>query len=369
MNFPGLDLFWQWSHHTAHFGGLIQTWNLDECKQALRDEAKVLVVANTALGDSILCTPLIKALSKHLGKERVGFLVKDPYRSLYENSPWIGRVYSTRGKYRGLKRLRDELASKNFRIALIANCTEPDLVPWLYWCGIKGFLRYHTRWSRFPKWFANLDCMRPPGTPDYATGHAVVNNCSMARCLGLSVEDETIEIRVHEKNPYSSTEPYFIIHPGASRESKCWPEERWIEIGKRLLEASPWRAVITGGNEERQKGSRLASSLGNRAIDFSGKLSLTQLAALTANAEMLLSGDTGPYHIAVATGCPTVTLFAPTDRGSSVEACGPWAVDHRLHRVLQTKTFGEPIGTIPIDAVWHEVEALLNFKKNKKEIQ
>jgi ADP-heptose:LPS heptosyltransferase len=365
MNFPGLDFTWQSTHHAAHKLGIIRTWDLPQCQQALHSQAKVLVVANTALGDTILCTPLLKALSNHLGAQRVGFLVKKPYRALYQHAPWIESVYSTPGKYRGLNKLRQTLAHKNYRIALIANCTEPDLIPWLYWCGIKGFLRYRTRWSRFPQWFANLHAMRPPGHPEYATGHAITNNLAMARSLGIAAEDETIELHPHEKNPYPITAPYFIIHPGASRPSKCWPTARWIHLAQRILHARPWRAVITGLQSEMHLTAPIAAALGQRALDLSGRLSLPQLTTLIAQAQLFLSGDTGPYHIAVATGCPTLTLFAPTDRGSSTEACGPWAVDLRYHRVLQTKQFGDPIDTISLDALWHQAQDLLDALAQK----
>lgn len=363
MNFPGLDFCWQHGHHLAHAIGIIQTWDLQQCRKALDEGWKVLVVANTALGDTILCTPLLKTLARNLSPQRVGFLVREPYRSLYESTSWVGSLYSTRGKYRGLKKLRTALLGENFRLALIANCTEPDLLPWLYWCGIRGFLRYRTRWSRFPQWFANRDAMRHPDAVDYATGHAVTNTLAMARSLGLTVDDERIELDVHIKNIYAFPEPYFIIHPGASRESKCWPEERWIEIGRRLLQIYPWRAVITGGATEKEKAGRVAQALGNRAIDFSGQIDLSQLAALTQQARLFLSGDTGPYHIGVATGCPTVTLFAPVDRGSSVEACGPWAVDPKKHRTVQTQTFGDPIAAIALDTVLNEVMSVLDFKE------
>jgi ADP-heptose:LPS heptosyltransferase len=86
---------------------------------------------------------------------------------------------------------------------------------------------------------------------------------------------------------------------------------------------------------------------------------LTALAEMQAEATAFLSGDTGPYHMALAVGCPTVTLFAPTDRGSSVEACGSHHADPAFHRVVQTEHFGDMASTIPYERVWTEVRALL----------
>jgi ADP-heptose:LPS heptosyltransferase len=85
--------------------------------------------------------------------------------------------------------------------------------------------------------------------------------------------------------------------------------------------------------------------------NWAGEFGLRELARRQRGAALFLSGDTGPYHLAAAVGCPTVTLFAPRDRGSSIEACGPYGVDERFHAALQTAAFNDPIESIPLDTV------------------
>jgi ADP-heptose:LPS heptosyltransferase len=96
-----------------------------------------------------------------------------------------------------------------------------------------------------------------------------------------------------------------------------------------------------------------------RASLVAGQWPLRRLAEEQARARAFISGDTGPYHLAVAVGCPTLTLFAPTDRGSSLEACGPHQADPTLHRAIQTEKLGDAITTLSLDRVWSEAEALL----------
>src|SRR5476649_2294578 len=184
MNFPGLDPFWSLGHHAARGIGIIRPWTLPQARAALDHNEKILVVATTALGDSILTTPLIETLSERLGRNRVSLLVKLPYAGLYEHDPRLGHVFTVRGKYRWAG-LQEKLEADPHRIALIANMTEPDLVPFLWQCGVRGFLRYRTRWTRFPRWMANPAMLRRPGAPDYATGHAIENNLAMAKALGV----------------------------------------------------------------------------------------------------------------------------------------------------------------------------------------
>ncbi len=184
MNFPGLDPAWSFGHHAGHALGLVRTWSLPRTRTAVEDGEKVLVVATTALGDSILTTPLIETLSEKLGRDRVSLLVKAPYAELYRGDPRLHALFTVRGKYRW-RGLREKLVADPHRIALIANMTEPDLVPFLWRCGVRGFLRYRTRWTRYPRWMANCSMLRRPEAPDYATGHAIENNLAMAAALGI----------------------------------------------------------------------------------------------------------------------------------------------------------------------------------------
>lgn len=373
MNFPGLELGWNTTHRALHTAGLIHPWDLEQTRSAIERGARVLVVASTALGDSLLCTPLLKTLGEKLGPDRVGFLVRKPFAELYEQTPWIGNVFTSRGKFRGLGDLKSQLQPANYEIALIANCTEPDLVPWLWWCGIRGFLRYRTRSSHWANWFANQEMMRQPGDPLYATGHAVENNLAMAEALGISATSRRLELfdkRVCAfsnktsgdfyvnksrtpgmSSPPVTLPPVVLIHPGASRPGKCWPLERWASIAGELKERFGCRFIITGSASEIPQAGTLQRLMPSGTENRAGEYGLCDLANQQREGSLFLSGDTGPYHLAVAVGCPTVTLFAPRDRGSSVEACGPIGVDERLHVTLQTKQFNDPIESIPLDAV------------------
>ena len=352
MNFPGLDPVYTLAHHAGHAAKLIKTWSLAETRSALDQGAKVLVVASTALGDSILTTPLVETLSVRLGPERVSMLVKAPYAELFQPDPRLHRVFHVRGKYRWGS-LEEKLDADPHRIALLANMTEPDLVPFLWRCGVRGFLRYRTRWSRFPHWMANGSMLRKPGAHDYATGHAIENNLAMAEALGIEPVTHRLSMP-HFIMPPDGSERGLLIHPGASRAIKCWPVERWAALGDALGDRFDCPIALTGDRSEHSLAARIAAAMRRRPFIMSGKLSLPALAKIESQALAFISGDTGPYHMAVAVNCPTVTLFAPTDRGSSIEACGPHQAPAEFHRALQTTMFNEPIDAISLEQVLAE---------------
>ncbi|NEA16624.1 glycosyltransferase family 9 protein [Streptomyces halstedii] len=102
-----------------------------------------------------------------------------------------------------------------------------------------------------------------------------------------------------------------VVHPGAEAAARRWPARHYSTVVRRLL-AEGFRVVVTGGPGERELAFEVARTAGLGARDvLSGGLPFDALSALIAGAACLLSGDTGPAHLAVAHGTPSVTLFGP----------------------------------------------------------
>ena len=363
MNFPGLDPLYTFTHHAGHALRIIDTWSLEETRTALGSGEKVLVVATTALGDSLLTLPLVQTLSERLGRDRVSMLVKNPYAELYQDDPRLHRVYTVRGKFRW-SGLEEKLENEPQSIALLANMTEPDLVPYLWRCGVRGFLRYRSRWTRFPRWMANTSQLRRPGAEGYASGHAIENNLAMAEALGLEPATHQMALP-HLIDTSRPRENVVMIHPGASREIKRWPVENWARLADALVERFGCSIAITGDRSEHSLAAHIAATLKSRgrAQVLAGKIPLAELARTQSRALAFLSGDTGPYHLALAVGCPTLTLFAPTDRGSSVDACGPHQAPALLHKALQTEYYDDSIQTISLERVLEEASAVIEASR------
>lgn len=352
MNFPGLDFTWAGTHHLAKGLGIIRPWSIDRARAELAKDAKVLVVASTALGDSLLTTPLVETLSHHLGRDRVSLLVRAPYADLYREDPRLHRVFTVRGKYRW-DHLAGDLRGDPHRIALLANLTEPDLVPLLWRSGVRAFLRYPTRWSCYPRWMANADAMRRPSDPGYATNHAIENNLAMAVSLGLEPVTHRLSLP-HYRAKSGAASRIVLVHPGASRPNKRWGAANWARVADSIAEKFDVAIVVTGDATEQPLAAEVIEKMKTSATNAAGILLLPALAREQSRAAAFLSGDTGPYHLALAVGCPTVTLFAPTDRGSSTEACGPHQEEAGLHRAIETGNLGDSIDTIPVEKVIEE---------------
>ncbi len=128
-----------------------------------------------------------------------------------------------------------------------------------------------------------------------------------------------------------------VIHPGAASGSRRWPAARFAEVA-RTLAAWGLPVVITGTGAERSLADQvaLAAGLGRGAV-LAGRTDLAGLAAVVAEASVVISNDTGVAHLAVAYGTPSVTLFGPV----SPDLWGPPRGSPR-HLVLWKGSGGRP---------------------------
>ena len=111
-----------------------------------------------------------------------------------------------------------------------------------------------------------------------------------------------------------------LVHPGAAAGSRRWPADRFAAVAAALA-ADGHRVVATGGPSERD----LAAAVGAEVL----APDLLGLAALVADAALVVCGDTGVAHLATAYRTPSVLLFGPTPPAE----WGPR--DRPAHRALE----------------------------------
>ncbi|MFI1003845.1 glycosyltransferase family 9 protein [Streptomyces galbus] len=101
--------------------------------------------------------------------------------------------------------------------------------------------------------------------------------------------------------------PYVVVHPGASVPARAWSPARCAQAVRALADAGH-RVVVTGGPGERELTRRVAGADG---VDLGGRTGAPELAGVLARADAVVTGNTGPAHLAAAVGTPVVSLFAP----------------------------------------------------------
>ncbi|MFE7856898.1 glycosyltransferase family 9 protein [Streptomyces sp. NPDC057403] len=148
---------------------------------------------------------------------------------------------------------------------------------------------------------------RPPAwRPDE---HERQRWCRFLRSYGIAADPD--DVRLPAPSTPSPAPGAVVVHPGAEAAARRWPVQRYAVVARRLR-AAGHRVVVTGGPAEDALVRQLAGRAGLPPGDLlCGGLPFAELSALLARAALVVSGDTGPAHLAVAHGTPTVTLFGP----------------------------------------------------------
>ncbi len=110
--------------------------------------------------------------------------------------------------------------------------------------------------------------------------------------------------------------PLILLNPntGDQLPIRQWPEERFVELGRRLLEIFPGATLaVTGTEAERGGSQRVARAIGpvHQVVSVAGDTTLRQLLTLYTLADLLVSSDCGPGHFASLTSVSVVSLFGP----------------------------------------------------------
>jgi len=169
--------------------------------------------------------------------------------------------------------------------------------------------------------------------------HSVELNLDALRRIGVQPErderwltlvpGESAEARIGQLlAEHGLADTKFVhLHPTSRWQFKCWEPEKNAALIDALA-ARGHRVVLTSGPDagELDYIARLKAAARSEVTDLSGKLSLKDLAALTARAWLFVGVDSAPMHIAAAMGTPVVALFGPS---GEIE-WGPWQVPHRV---------------------------------------
>ena len=107
--------------------------------------------------------------------------------------------------------------------------------------------------------------------------------------------------------------PLIGVHISGGRAIKQWPPERFADVARRLVETLDATIVLTGSGDDRSLVDSVSRILPvEHVIDVAGHLDLLTLAAVLERLDLLITGDTGPMHLAVGVNTPVVAVFGPS---------------------------------------------------------
>ncbi|MFZ2855011.1 MAG: glycosyltransferase family 9 protein [Rhodocyclaceae bacterium] len=291
---------------------------------------RILAISCTAIGDTLLSTPALRSLRLAYPNAQISLLLNRNYATLFANNPDIDEIIPYAGGYRRFFRLAWLLNRRRFDLALILHGNEPQATPLAYLSGADFRFKLPND-NDFRFLLSNAEPVRR--WSDFA--HGIDQRLAVAALAGGAPTDRSMTLTPSPAATISLDQrmaargiapgaPLIGFQAGASTLSRRWAADRFVELGQRLLASRPdaW-IVLTGAPGERPLAEKIAAGIGDARVWIAaGEPSLAELPALMQRLALLLTGDTGPMHMAIAVGTPVVALFAVSDWRRSGPADG-----------------------------------------------
>ena len=281
------------------------------------DYNNILIVKMSSLGDIIHALPALSVLRKTFPRAKITWAVHPAFGGLLPGKPWIDDIYYVdRKKIKNmpyLLQVRRELHARRFDLVIdLQMIAKSALI-----AALSGGKRRVGYWDAREGSFLVSHPIKGP----HAHGHIIEQLLDVAAALGGDVSHFSFPFHDHGEETARVKQrlraagvagPYVVLVPGTRGEHKKWPLSYWGELAKRLNEKGVF-TVISGAPSEKDMGAAIKNMADSPlTVDFVGKTSLLELAALDEMAALHVSCDTGPLHIANAVQVPLIALFGPT---------------------------------------------------------
>jgi heptosyltransferase-1 len=285
---------------------------------------RILIVRLGALGDIVHAIPVAAALRRAYPTARIDWLVSAKHRDILDLVPVIDRrlVINDRGRASGgatlwaavreLRRQRYDAAidlQGLVKSAVLARSSGAARV--------LGFSPAYARESLASLFYTETyDGGRGGLFDPRETRHVVEINLGVLGLLGMSAGTpefpiDTVASRAAREAAEATGGRYALLNPGAAWPNKRWPPERFGALAARLRERQGLPSVVLWGPGEEALARETVAASGGAAV-LSASTTIADVVAMARGTAVMVSGDTGPTHIASAVGAPIVGIYGPT---------------------------------------------------------
>ena len=321
----------------------------------------VLVVQLADIGDIILTSPFLRELRGFLPRSRITLVVQPNMFNLAEKCPYVDEVIAFR--WRTIRHWRDafrghlllwleasrlacrRLWKKHFDTAISLRwnndaCQAAALIL-MYASGAPRRIAYINGPGDFLfHRLGDVNRLTTEGPVRGALKHEIERQLDILHFLGGQPEDTRLEVWTSTDDEQFAqdllsrhgivTADFLVaLAPGAAWAYRRWPADRFVEVGRWLQETYNATVLIIAGQGERGLADQIERGLqGRLTINLAGKTTLREMAAVLKRCHLFIGNDSGPMHIAAASGVPSVGLFGTGE----YERFRPWGKDHETIR-------------------------------------
>ncbi len=333
---------------------------------------RVLLIRLRSIGDTVLMTPCLTVLKQFRPDLHVAVLLEKLSAPLLKKDPQVDEVIlldrTANQWHNGARRwkLVQRLRQAQFDIAFnMHGGTTATFLCYLsrarYGVGYQGYRYSFLHSHRAPD---------PEAIWQKSEIHSVEQQMGLLKWVGVPIEkipptslhasEAACEHATRRLSRAGISQPFALIHPGATAGDKCWPVEKFARVVEYLSARYQLPSLVVGTRQEAHRLGQLKDLVGNSIVSVTD-LHLKELIALCTMARIFVGNDSGPAHIAVTQRCPTVVIFGASDH----RVWRPWG--DIPHAVVRVETDGagrhlepaERINHVPVGPVIEAIDRLL----------
>lgn len=282
---------------------------------------KIVIVRASRIGDFLCAVPAFRALRCALPQAEFSIITLPLLRDLVERSPYFDKYIEFPG-YPGIAEQFFEArrATEFFRQRQLENY---DLALQMQGSGVYSNPFTLLLGAKQTAGFIREGDGR--GLLDVAAiwqlqAHEVRRNLALPLALGVDLQGEDLEFPLWPDD-YAAADvllaglkrPIFGLHPSARDLTRRWPLERFVAVGRELLQKYGGSVVIVGEPSDCEAFDEMARQIGENCLNLAGQTSLVVLGAVISRLDLFVTNDTGPAHIAYALKKPSVVIFGSAD--------------------------------------------------------
>lgn len=280
---------------------------------------RILVVNVNWLGDVIFSAPVFQALKRHYPQATISCLAVPRVVPILERMAGVDEIltYDEDGRHKGFLgklSLIQQLRRQKFDAAFFLHRSlTRTLLVWL--AGVPIRIGYATAKR---KRFLTHPLKKKEGAHRSDEYLNVLEEFDIpvtdrtVRLTACSQERDSMKKRL-EACGVSANDKLAVINVGANWELKKWPTQNYAHLIEDLLQRDRWKVVLSSSAEDAPIAGEITRAIVHPSlIDFAGQTTLPQLFALLERADLLVSADSGPLHIANSLGTAVIGVFGPT---------------------------------------------------------
>ena len=273
---------------------------------------KILIRGVNWIGDSIITIPIVRTIRENFPDAFIGIIVKENLIPIWENVPYIDKIYKVEDK-------KSEIKSQKFDLGIVLPNSFSSALE-MYLLNVKFRVGYPTELRGI------FLTDKVPVPQRFREKHLIEEYFDIIRFIDLKIKDKSLEFFIPDSikskmkdllksRGFVDKDIIIGVCPGATYgPAKMWFKERYIDLITKVIKKYNAKIIIIGSNVERELIRFLLKGIGfSDRIISSEDFNILESSALISYCKLFISNDTGPMHIAASLKIPVIGIFGSTN--------------------------------------------------------